>query len=276
MWEGIRGIGIGIAAFTMGVCTTSSAQDPGDAFPEPKNGNVYVIAHRGVHDEVAENTLSAYRKAIGMGGDFVEIDLRNTRDGRFVSVHNETIDAYVEGKKGKVGDFLLSELQRMPLKSKNPGAGIDYIPTFEEILVLCKGRIGIYLDLKEPDIEKQVQLIRDFGMERQVVWYIPASYEKEIRALQEYCRECPVMSDPGNVGNLSKVLDGIRPKIVASDMGHLTADFVRTAHAKEVKVFVDDDRATEKEWQQIVDWGTDGIQTDRPQALIDFLKKMSH
>jgi len=63
-----------------------SAQDK-IYLPKPKQGNTYVVAHRGVHNGIPENTLAAYQKAIDLGCDFVEIDIRKTKDGRFVSVH---------------------------------------------------------------------------------------------------------------------------------------------------------------------------------------------
>ena len=54
-------------------------------FPEPKNGDTYVIAHRSVHNGIPENSLAAYQKAIDLGCDFIEIDVRQTRDGRIGS-----------------------------------------------------------------------------------------------------------------------------------------------------------------------------------------------
>ncbi|MFP6616763.1 MAG: glycerophosphodiester phosphodiesterase [Candidatus Hydrogenedentota bacterium] len=47
----------------------------------PRNGGIYVIAHRGAHQGIPENTLEAYQKAIDLGCDFVEIDVRTTKDG---------------------------------------------------------------------------------------------------------------------------------------------------------------------------------------------------
>jgi hypothetical protein len=48
--------------------------------PQPRHGGVYVVAHRGAHNGIPENTIAAYKAAIEMGVDFVEIDLRTTRD----------------------------------------------------------------------------------------------------------------------------------------------------------------------------------------------------
>ena len=89
-----------------------------DRFPEAKNGHTYVIAHRGVHRGIPENSLPAYQKAIDLGCDFIEIDVRSTKDGKIVSVHNSSIDAYVSGLSGKVKDFTLEEIA-IKLKWRN-------------------------------------------------------------------------------------------------------------------------------------------------------------
>ncbi len=84
-------------------------------FPQPKNGDTYVIAHRGVHNDIPENTLAAYKKAIEIGCDFVEIDVRTTSDNHIVSIHNANIDAYVDGKSGKVREMTLEEIRSLDI-----------------------------------------------------------------------------------------------------------------------------------------------------------------
>lgn len=253
----------------------SVAQKQLEDFPKPKNGNTYVIAHRGEHNGIPENTIAAYQKAIDLGCDYVEIDLRKTKDGRFVSVHNETVDAYTEGEvTGKVNDFTLAELKELNIgKRVGPGWENERIPTFEEILQLCKGRIGIYLDLKEPDVKAQIDLIKSYGMERDIIWYIPASYMEVILEVKNNCNQCIVMPDPGKEKNIIKVIEKAQPKVLATDIGELSASFVRTAHQNDVKVFTDDQKASIEEWEQILQWGTDGIQTDQPEKLIELLIK---
>jgi len=250
-------------------------QEAKDYFPKPKNGDTYVIAHRGAHIGIPENTLAAYKKAIELGCDFVEIDLRKTKDGRFVSVHNSTLDAYTEGKvTGKVRDYTLGELKKMNI-GKRVGAEWENerIPTFEEILLLCKGKIGIYLDLKEPDVKAQIRLIKRFGMERDIVWYIPASHMDVIKEVKKNCDECFVMPDPGPKENIAKVFKEVRPRIIATDMGELNEGYMKIAKKYSIKVFVDEDKGTEEEWKKILSWGTDGIQTDNPAKLIEYLNK---
>lgn len=242
--------------------------------PKPRNGNTYVIAHRGAHNGIPENTLAAYQKAIDLGCDFVEIDIRKSKDGKFVSVHNETVDAYTQGEvTGKVSDFTLAELKQLNIGKR---VGSDWenerVPTFEEILKLCKGKIGIYLDLKEPNVKAQIEIIKSYGMERDIIWYIPASYLEAIEEVKKNCENCIVMPDPGSKDNIEKLVEEVHPQVIATDMGELSLDYMKIAKKLNVKVITDDKKGTVEEWESILEMGTDGIQTDQPEKLIQFLK----
>uniref|UniRef100_UPI003217799C glycerophosphodiester phosphodiesterase n=1 Tax=uncultured Draconibacterium sp. TaxID=1573823 RepID=UPI003217799C len=250
-----------------------SQKDNKDNFPQAKNGGIYVVAHRGAHVGIPENSLPAFQKAIDLGCDFVEIDTRKTKDGRIVSVHNSTIDQYVVGKTGKVSDYTLAELKQMSIGGKLGEEWKDTrIPTFEEILALCKGRIGIYLDLKELLVPELLDIIRKYEMERDIIWYIPASHMDILKQLKNMCPECLPMPDPGPEKNIPKVVRQIQPRVVASNMRQLSENFVKTAHDYKIKVIVDEKEGTPSEWEKIIKWGTDGIQTDNPEALINYLK----
>jgi glycerophosphoryl diester phosphodiesterase len=244
---------------------------------KPKHGNTYVVAHRGAHRGIPENTLAAYQKAIDLGCDFVEIDIRKSKDGRFVSVHNETVDAYTEGRiKGKVGDFTLAELKQMNIgKRVGPEWENERIPIFEDILKLCKGQIGIYLDLKEPDIKAQIAIIKKYGMERDIIWYIPASYMDAIKEVKKNCNACIVMPDPGPKKNIKKVVEEVHPLVLATDMGELNEEYMAIAKNLNVKVITDDKRGNLEEWKKILKMGVDGIQTDDPEKLIQYLKEIN-
>lgn len=244
-----------------------------DVFRKPKNGNTYVVAHRGAHEGIPENTLAAYRRAIELGCDFVEIDVRRTRDGKFVSIHNATVDAYVEGISGRVSEFTVAELKRMDIGRRvGPEWVEERIPTLEEILQLCRGKIGIYLDLKEPHVKELVSIIRRYGMERDVLWYIPASHMATIREVKQYDSRTFPMPDPGPKENIAKVVQAVHPRVLATDMRQLDEEYMTIAKANNVKVIVDEDKGDEEEWEKILQWGTDGIQTDHPGKLIEFLK----
>jgi glycerophosphoryl diester phosphodiesterase len=267
---------IAVFAFAFSMISSFLFGQDKDAFQnfrKPKNG-VYVIAHRGAHQGIPENSLPAYQKAIDLGCDFVEIDIRTTKDGHFVSVHNSTIGSYVDGNTGSVRNMTLAELKALDIGEK---LGKDWkytrIPTFEEILQLCQGKIGIYLDLKDAPIPELIELIRKYNMENDIVWYIPYQYFLQIENVNKLFGNTFPMPDPQSKENIKKAVEKIKSPLIATDMGELSQDFVDEAHKYGARIFVDEKEGTKTEWEKIIKWGTEGIQTDKPAELIEFLKQ---
>src|SRR5438034_64515 len=77
-----------------------------------------VIAHRGASGELPENTLPAFERAIEVGADYVELD-----------IHND-----------------------LAVTHDRPRRGVTY-PTLEEVIELCRGRIGVMVELKRPRLD---------------------------------------------------------------------------------------------------------------------------
>ncbi len=257
-------------SFMTGVAKSADKQNFANLRP-PKNGGVYVIAHRGAHLDIPENTLPAYQKAIELGVDFVEVDIRTTKDSQFVSIHNSNIDAYVAGATGKVNDFTLEELRRFDVgvRVAREWQGTT-IPTFEEILQLCQGKCGIYLDLKQAPVEPLLKLIKKYKMENEVIWY--ADFD-ELRQLKKLCPECIPMPDPGPEKNLPAMINLLHPKVIAAVWRYYSQSFVETCHQAGAIVIVDESNPSC--WEQALQWGSDGIQTDFPEELIKFLQSKS-
>ncbi len=238
----------------------------------PRHGGVYVVAHRGAHEGIPENTISAYRKAIELGCDFVEVDVRATKDGVLVSMHNATVDAYTQDATGTVRDFTLAELKALDIGSRvGPEWREERVPTMEEVFTLCRGKIGVYLDVKEPAvIPALLELVRKHSMEREALWYTGVPQQKQV---QEACAECLLMPDPGPEKNLEPMFEKFErvPRIVASVMKYCSKEFVEFAHARGAIVITDE--GSRDDWEQMIAWGMDGIQTDHPADLIAFLDR---
>ena len=261
-----------VLLLTLPVITWSGNRNGNSHFRKARN-KVYVIAHRGAHIGIPENTLAAYQKAIDLGCDFVEIDVRTTKDGKFVSIHNSTIDDYVKGAKGRVSDLTLAQLEAFDIGSRvGPEWKNTRIPTFEQILKLCQGKIGIYLDLKDAPVPELMELIKKYHMEQDVIWYISAKYLMQMKNEDKAFGKSFPMPDPGPEKDLENVLDKLKPAVIATDMGVLSKTLVEKAHKKNAKVFVDEHEGAEDEWNEILSWKTDGIQTNDPGKLIQFLK----
>ncbi len=115
-----------------------------------------VIVHRGSSEFAHENTLEAYRATFALGGDGNEFDLRTTKDGVLVILHDDMLDRLLDGY-GDVGDYTWAELQNF--RFREPGRFGDQcsIPTVKEVFDLHRRHAGLmYLDIKVQGIDKAV------------------------------------------------------------------------------------------------------------------------
>lgn len=258
-----------IAAAALCLLTASPLPPGNGVLAPPKHGGIYVVSHRGWHEEAPENTIAAYRKGAELGVDFVEIDTRELKDGAIISMHNANVDAYTKDAQGPVKKFTLEEVKKFDIGSRiGPQWKDERVPTFDEILETVKGKCGIYLDLKDAPVSKLLEIIRKHGMEKQVIWYASPAQQKQVK---KECPECNPMPDPGPEAFLKMVLKDHQPKIIASDAGQFTASFAQTCHEAGAIVIVDDKGP--ETWEKLLADGADGIQTDRPAKLIEFLEQ---
>ena len=103
--------------------------------------NIYVAAHRGWCSKYPENTMSAFKAALDIGVDQIETDVRITKDGHLVLIHDNTVDRTTNGK-GFVHDMTLSELREL-----DAGNG-EKIPTLKELMELVKDHPTVTLDIE--------------------------------------------------------------------------------------------------------------------------------
>lgn len=114
------------------------------------------IGHRGAKGFVAENTLPSFQKAMEIGVDGIELDVRLTADGELVVIHDEAIDRTTNGN-GLVSQFSLKELKAFRINSTLE------IPTLSEVLNIIDKKCFVNIELKEYETaDKVVALINEF------------------------------------------------------------------------------------------------------------------
>ena len=109
-------------------------------FLNPRLKKVLVVSHRGNWRSAPENSLAAIDSAIVMKIDAVEIDVRKTKDGHLVLMHDNTVDRTTNGK-GKVSNLTLSEIKKLRLEDKDGRLTEHTVPTLEEAMLVANGKI---------------------------------------------------------------------------------------------------------------------------------------
>lgn len=237
--------------------------------PEVKH-KIVVIAHRGNHVAVPENTISAAREAITAGADYVEVDLRTTKDGHLIVLHDATVDRTTNGA-GKVSTMTLDEVKHLQVFNRNKKT--NRIPEFSELLAVCKNKINIYLDFKAADAAETWKQIQTAGMEKQVIVYL--NKESDYQEWKKVAPNVPLMSSlPKDIDSKEK-LTGFLEKIplkIADNLPH--PHLLKAIHEAGVQVWLDVQSATEgpASWKGALEKDVQGLQTDQPAALIKYLQ----
>ncbi|HEX9268468.1 MAG TPA: glycerophosphodiester phosphodiesterase [Candidatus Limnocylindria bacterium] len=110
-----------------------------------------IVAHRGIHDSLPENSLAAFEAAIELGSDVVEFDVRLTRDRVPVVIHSLECAIALDGLNGYLFEHDLSELRAVRLKG-SPQGRPQQISTLAEVLDGLAGRIGMEIEIKDPSV----------------------------------------------------------------------------------------------------------------------------
>ena len=217
------------------------------------------IGHRGAAGHVLENTLGSIEKAIELGVDYVEIDLRLTRDGHVVVLHDATIDRTTNGH-GRIKDLTLAQLKRIKTKDG------QHVPTLEEVLKVTDGRVGLMLELKIRGRAKAVtEIVEQSGFSSPVIY---ASFDHtELARIRHILPKANILAlfEKGPIRPRALVAN-VHPTHIGIRFDHMRERLVDTVHAAEIKIFA----YTVNDWAAIQSMkavSMDGLISDFPEKI---------
>jgi glycerophosphoryl diester phosphodiesterase len=262
----------------------------------PSDKQIMVTAHRGDWRNAPENSLQAFKNAITMGVDIIELDLNKTKDGVIVIMHDQTIDRTTNGK-GQPGDYTLAELKQFHLKNGLGRVTNHIIPTLQEVMLLVKGKVLINLDKSYPYYNEAYQILKNTGTLKQAIFKTDAVYEAVQKKYPEIIDSITFMAvvdldKPGARQIIGDYQQHLRPVAFELNFGTDTSSVLSDNHfinRNGSRIWInslwaslnaghDDDTAVDLEntkdsWDWLIAHGATIIQTDRPKELLSYLKK---
>lgn len=238
------------------------------------------IGHRGTTLFAPENTLPAFEKAIELDFEYVEIDVRYTRDGVPVLLHDSDLDRTTNGS-GWVGGLTLDEIKLLDAGSWFSDEFIGTrVPTLEEALEIMQGRICIYWDTKELPDKATIKLFQSYGFNRDclLIAFGGLAHEDDPvipRQIVDYWPDAPLVANVKTLDELTAVLDDF-PNIRAVNIPRrrMTPELIDAAHAEGLLVMTDTlyqaDRAMT--YQKIIDAGVDIFMLDYIDSFYTYLE----
>jgi glycerophosphoryl diester phosphodiesterase len=217
------------------------------------------VGHRGAAGHAPENTIAALRKAVSLDVDFVELDVRRTRDGRLAVIHDELVDRTTNGT-GPVSEMTWHELQQL-----DAGNG-ERVPCVEAALAAANRHAGVILEIKVPGIGPDLHsIVRASPFVGPIIYASFLHMEiLEIRKMDPLAAtmalmECVPVSGAAFASDANATLVGL---------GHdsATAGFMAALHDAGLKVLL----YTVNEpglIQRAIDFGADGVISDYPERI---------
>lgn len=249
-----------------------------------------VIAHQGGDDLWPGNTMFAFQNAVELGVDALEMDLHITNDGVLVLIHDETIDRTTNGA-GEVESMTLDELKQFDAGydwSRDEGVTFPFrgqgitIPTLEEVFLAFPDK-RMTIEIKKSNasmIEPLCQMIRAYDMQDRIV--VASFYDDKMKAFREECPEVATSSAKNETtvfvllskvfltGFYSPSFYSLQVPEESSGITVITESFIRAAHERNLAVepwTINDEETMRK----LIEWGVDGIMTDRPDIMLEIL-----
>jgi len=231
------------------------------------NRPVQISLHRGANRYAPENTLPAFAKAIRLGADYVEFDVRTTSDGKYYLLHDSTLNGKTDGH-GPIANTPSSVIASISagVKFGNHFAKVG-LPTLEEFLTATEGKIGLYFDAKAIPAEVLAEAVERHHMSERTVVYQSPRFLTKLKQINPRIRALPPLGDTKDLPELAATL---KPYAVDADWDILSKAMIAQTHATGMKVFSDALGKHERieDYLQAIDWGVDVIQTDHPMRVM--------
>ena len=264
-------------AVWLGCCLLTVWTNSSFAEECPARAVTQIIAHRGSSADRPENTLASTRRAIEVGATAVEVDVRTTKDGVLVLSHDATLNHATNGT-GKINDKTLGEIQQLDAGSKfDPKFAGERVPTLAQVLMLCKDKIDVLLDLKETGDEydrRVVEVVKAHGdPKRIIVGARSVEQAKRFRRLLPQARQLGLIEKPEEIEAYAAAgVEMIRlwPKWLSD------TTLVGRVRKAGVKLHLNGTSGALDEIAELLKYRPDSLSSDDPARLIATLKALGN
>ena len=240
-----------------------------------QNHSFWDVAHRGGEGYAPENTLASFERTMEYGIGWIEVDLRMSRDGHLVLLHDQTVDRTTDGQ-GAVVDIGLDELKRLDAGSWfDAEFSNEQIPTLAELFDVCGARVNYLLDVRGPDVVEQlVEVVQDCGRSEQV--YAIGRNSESLALVKQLAPEIGVgltCLEPSQE-NIERALElGAHHIIIWNEL--LTPDMIASCASRGLFVLSTTVR-TREQLERAVACGVVGMPLPDPRTLHEYLAEVQH
>ncbi|MDQ0219467.1 glycerophosphodiester phosphodiesterase [Peribacillus cavernae] len=253
-----------------------------------KHKEILNVSHRGASGYAPEHTITSYKMGEKMHGDYIEIDLQMTKDGKLIAMHDERLDRTTNGT-GLVKDYTLEQLKQLDAGSwfneqypqyANPEYAGLQIPTLEDVFQKFGKNKKYYIETKSPEVypgmEKELlRLVNEYDINKETLLvqsFSPASLltmkelDPSIKLVQLLSYKTNAVITDEEIAAIKEYAMGVGPNYT-----YLNEEYIQKVvnNGLEIHPFTVNDKET---MEKLIDWGVTGMFTNFPDLLHEVTK----
>lgn len=230
----------------------------------PSSEDIEVVVHRGANFLAPENTLPSARAALKYGAEWIELDVRKSKDGVLYNLHDETLDRTTDGH-GPIHLVTSSEIERLDAGSWfGPAFRGLKVPRIETMLDSLKGKANVFFDVKKgTPVADLVKLVRAKGFEKNsFFWFADAKMVPEFVKLAP---EMKIKVNASDIEGIKKWQAVCRPSYVEIEPENITKNLVNYCHKNGILVMAAIQNGNEETYKKAIQVQPDLVNIDQPE-----------
>jgi glycerophosphoryl diester phosphodiesterase len=235
--------------------------------------HIEVVVHRGLNQRAPENTLAGARLCAELGLDYVEVDVRTSRDGVFHILHDPTVNRTSDGS-GPLAGMSAAEIARLDAGSWfGPAFAGERIPRLDEFLRWAQGRIKVYLDIKQAHPAHLLDLLCATDMARDCFLFCEQpDLAETLRALDS---EITLMATVRDASDLIEARERLQAQIAEIEGRDLSDELVTECHARGHRVMVYTQADDPALFRRIMASGADLVNLDQAETWLRVAQELA-
>jgi glycerophosphoryl diester phosphodiesterase len=231
---------------------------------------IEIVCHKGANEYAPENSYAAAQRCIDWGIDYVEIDVRTSKDGIFYLLHDPTVDRTTNGQ-GPIAALTAAEIDQLDAGSWfHPQFKEERVPRLDQFLRWIKGKAKLFLDVKAADPQALIALIEEVGMaEDCFFWSGSDPWMQRFRTL------APHLALKVNVSTVEEVVRAhelFQAKIVEVGLEQMSDPLQRACQIRGIKVMIYHQQKDVAAFRSVLDWKVEMINLNHGDLFLEVLR----
>lgn len=230
-----------------------------------------IVCHKGANAVAPENTYASAQQCIDWGMDYVEIDVRTSKDGVLYLLHDPTLERTTNGQ-GYLHEQPAAYLDTLDAGSWFHADFADQrLPRLEPFLRWIQGKAKIFFDVKAAAPQQLIDLVYATGFERDCFFWSGSNvWAKELRRLDP---SLALKINIKNIADVERVYAEFQADIVEVGLANVTQPLLDACRERGIKVMIYHQQAEPAAFQQIVNWGVELVNLNHGDLFAQVLRK---